>query len=728
MRSSDVNRRRAAVDRAAALWVRLGGAGVVLAVLFIAAFLVAQALPLARHPELGARLLELTEGPALARGVEPFAEALWELDEDASLVLRGLADGGRELERRPLLTLDAGERLARVRVAVDQASAAIATTTGRVASVRLGFAVDYDAELRRSHRLGETTVHELFAADPRELVAFDHFQDGATAWGLAAYADGTLAIVRGRTRTNRLTGEESFRVERLEVAAGRRPLDAVLLESGAFLAAFADGSLAAWQVDRAFTAAKTRGQTPPGGEILSLQTLIGAGSALLARADGSVERWMLVTQPQGPPVLGPAAPMPGRLDGLRRLIPSARQRLFFALGRGRVALGQATAAEYLAHVELPASVVDLAVAPREDRVLLVHDDGRLELRELDLGFPAVTAHTLFGKVLYEGTQRPEWTWQSTGGSDSYEPKISFVPLILGTFKGTFWAMLPSIPLALLGALFTARFLSGRAREIVKPTVELLAGIPSVILGFVGALYLAPAIQDRMIALLILPLACAGCTVLLATAWARLPQRARRAFPEGRALLVLLGVYLALGWWILGAGPELETALLGTSLRQWVPETLGLPFEQRNAAVVGLAMGFTVTPLIFTLAEDAFRNVPETLAEASLALGATRWQTAVRVIAPPAMPGVIAAIMLGLGRAVGETMIVLMATGNTAITGMNVLQGFRALSANLATELPEAPQGESLYRTLFLSALLLFAFTFVINTFAEVLRGRGRKAL
>ncbi len=153
---------------------------------------------------------------------------------------------------------------------------------------------------------------------------------------------------------------------------------------------------------------------------------------------------------------------------------------------------------------------------------------------------------------------------------------------------------------------------------------------------------------------------------------------------------------------------------------------GLGYDQRNAVVVGLAMGFAVIPIIFAIAEDAFSNVPGNLVAGSLALGADRWQTVTRVVLPTASPGIFSAIMIGFGRAVGETMIVLMATGNTPIMSWNPFNGFRTLSANIAVEIPEAPQGGTLYRTLFLAALLLFVMTFLINTVAELVRQRLRE--
>jgi len=138
------------------------------------------------------------------------------------------------------------------------------------------------------------------------------------------------------------------------------------------------------------------------------------------------------------------------------------------------------------------------------------------------------------------------------------------------------------------------------------------------------------------------------------------------------------------------------------------------------------MGFAIIPIIYTLAEDALNSVPEHLRQASLGAGATQWQTAMRVIVPTAMSGLFSAVMIGFGRAVGETMIVLMATGNTPVMEANIFNGFRTLSANIAVELPEAVQNSTHYRTLFMAALVLFAMTFVLNTFAESIRQRFRK--
>lgn len=162
------------------------------------------------------------------------------------------------------------------------------------------------------------------------------------------------------------------------------------------------------------------------------------------------------------------------------------------------------------------------------------------------------------------------------------------------------------------------------------------------------------------------------------------------------------------------------------MAHWLYDTLHLDYDPRNSIIVGIAMGFAVIPMIFSIAEDAIFAVPKHLVHGSLALGATSWQTLTRVIILTASPGIFSAIMIGLGRAVGETMIVLMATGNTPVMDFSIFQGLRSLSANIAVEMPESEVNSSHYRILFLAALVLFAFTFFFNTLAEIIRQRLRR--
>jgi phosphate transport system permease protein len=160
-------------------------------------------------------------------------------------------------------------------------------------------------------------------------------------------------------------------------------------------------------------------------------------------------------------------------------------------------------------------------------------------------------------------------------------------------------------------------------------------------------------------------------------------------------------------------------------RLWLYDSLSMRYDQRNCIVIAAGLGLAVIPIIFSIAEDSLSSVPRSLAAASLALGASRWQTVWRVVVPSASPGIFAGVMIGFGRAVGETMIVLMATGNTPILDWSPFTGMRTLSANIAVEIPEAPVGGTLYRVLFLCAVLLFLLTFALNTAAELVRQRLR---
>ena len=366
----------------------------------------------------------------------------------------------------------------------------------------------------------------------------------------------------------------------------------------------------------------------------------------------------------------------------------------------------------------------ICYAPKGDGAFVLGGQ-RLAMLEIEDRHPEATLSSMFSKVWYEGATEATLTWQSDGGTDDFEKKLSLIPLIFGTLKGTFFSLLLAVPLAVLGAMYVAHFMHPDLKRTVKPVIEIMAAMPSVVIGFLAARWLAPRVEESFCALILAPFVLPASILIAGTLGARLPKRLRARFPTGSEAIAFAGV-LAVGLALcVQLAPGFENLVFNGDFPGFVKRNLGVVYEQHNAIVIGLAMSFAVIPIVFSIAEEAFANVPRGLVSGSLALGATRWQTVTRIVLPTASPGIFSAIMVGFGRAVGETMIVVMATGSTAIIDMSPFNGFRTLSANIATEIPEAPEHSTLYRVLFFGGLLLFAFTFVANTVAELVRQRLR---
>ncbi|RPA55095.1 ABC transporter permease subunit [Shewanella vesiculosa] len=367
----------------------------------------------------------------------------------------------------------------------------------------------------------------------------------------------------------------------------------------------------------------------------------------------------------------------------------------------------------------------MAFSPRSNG-LVIEADNKLNLFSVENSHPEISWSALWDKVWYEGYPEPKYVWQSTSGTDDFEAKLSLMPLAFGTMKAAFYAMLFASPLAIAGAIYTAYFMTPKVRNVVKPTIEIMEALPTVILGFLAGLWLAPLIEEHLPGIVVLLILLPTSILTTAFAWSKLPEKWKQRLPETYQELMLLPVIIFVGWFAFEISPIIEVAFFDGNTRQFITNDLGITFDQRNALVVGIAMGFAVIPTIFSIAEDAIFSVPRHLSNGSLALGATNWQTLTRVVLLTASPGIFSAIMMGLGRAVGETMIVLMATGNTAIMEWSVFEGMRTLAANIAVEMPESAIGSSHYRVLFLAAFVLFVFTFFFNTIAEVVRQRLRE--
>ncbi len=459
--------------------------------------------------------------------------------------------------------------------------------------------------------------------------------------------------------------------------------------------------------------------------VTDMQLLTGASSLIVANDNGVISQWFEVLQDNK-----------RTFTFIRDFKASAKVTSitpeYFRKGflstdqQGYLSVFHTTGATQLLNEKLSSSEnMQVAISPRANALLLA-DDSRLRLFSIDNEHPEITWSALWQKVWYEGYPEPKYLWQSTSASDDFEAKMSLVPISFGTIKAAFYAMLFAVPIAISAAIYTAYFMSAGIRSYIKPTVEIMEALPTVILGFLAGLWLAPLIENQLPGIILLIISLPLSVLATALAWGALPKQIKESIPEGYHPLILIPILLLVGYASMSFSSTLELWLFNGDTRMYLTNELGINFDQRNSLVVGIAMGFAVIPTIFSIAEDAIFSVPKSLTMGSLALGATPWQTLAKVVILTASPGIFSAVMMGAGRAIGETMIVLMATGNTPIMDWNIFEGMRSLSANIAVEMPESEVGSSHYRVLFLAAFVLFIFTFFFNTVAEFVRQRLRE--
>jgi phosphate transport system permease protein len=723
------------------------------------------------------------------------------------------------------------------------------------------------------------------------VVQLDHTGSRHEVSYAAMTSSGRIFVQRARSRRNLLTGATTYRITTGEVAySAREALPRYLSLTGLgdnLYVIWEDGLLTRFDTRdySAISLVETVDISPsPGVRVTAIGNMIGKTTLLVGDSEGTVRGWFRVRpldvsdnpdltvsmravaldaagvnrgdvvevrvadiQNADELALVPVKHLPGPASRLpvRSFAASQRKRMF-AAGHdgGLIRVHNATVQRTLFEVVLPSreSIARTVLSPRDDGLVGVAGS-EIGLWHLNVPHSEATWGAYFRPIWYEGYAEPRHVWQSTGGTDDFESKLGIMPLVFGTVKATFYSMLFAIPLALLAAIFTSEFLHPRVKMKVKPAIEMMASLPSVVLGFLAGLVLAQYVETRVPAVLMGFLTIPFALVLSACSWQLLSRRLQIRFQHARFVLMVLAI--PVGFWLAGVlGPVFEKTFFSVHIlneevaaqlvseiaesdveyssgavvirdfRTWlsahrqdpanpsfkssptggwmilfaplsilltafgmirfgnpwlqtvgskwsrtqfalmdmvkfvagsilalflawvISSMLGIfwdprgsyidQYVQRNALVVGFIMGFAVVPIIYTIADDAMSAVPEHLRSASLGCGATRWQTAVRIIIPTAMSGLFSAIMIGFGRAVGETMIVLMAAGNTPIMEWNIFSGFRTLSANIAVEMMEAVEGSTNYRTLFLAAVILFSLTFAINTVAESIRQRYRK--
>ncbi|MFD3299355.1 ABC transporter permease subunit [Aquipseudomonas alcaligenes] len=724
---------RALKDRMARWYVSIGGLAVLGCITLIFFYLAYVVAPMfggadleAREPQQPAWLAE--QGEALLLSVEEQNKVAMRLSRSGQVQFFGLKDGVAMNAYQ--LALPAGASI--VSVVEDQPGShriALGLSNGQVLVFKHVYKVTYPNNVKTitpqlEYPFGEAPITLDPQGRPLEHVAISENGDSLM---LSGSVGAELQLLNISREENMMTGEVTLDETRIDLPQIAEPIKAMIIDPRQQWLFVINGKATADVFDLRSKSLNGRYTLLQGdAEVSTVNPLLAGISLMIGDSQGGIGQWFMVRDADGKSVLTHIRSFQLGDAPIIQIIPEERRKGFVALdSEGRLGLFHSTAHRTLLTEQVVEGGAIGALSPRANRLLLESKAG-LQRFYIDNPHPEISWSALWGKVWYESYDEPKHVWQSTSANSDFEPKMSLAPLTFGTLKAAFYAMLLAAPLAICAAIYTAYFMAPAMRRKVKPVIELMEALPTVILGFFAGLFLAPYVEGHLPGIFSLLLLTPVGVLLAAYAWSRLPERIRLVVPDGWEAALLIPVILLVGAGSLGMSGHLESWFFGGDMRLWISNDLGITFDQRNALVVGLAMGFAVIPNIYSIAEDAVFSVPKSLTFGSLALGATPWQTLTRVVILTASPGIFSALMIGLGRAVGETMIVLMATGNTPIMDMNIFQGLRTLAANVAVEMPESEVGSTHYRVLFLSALVLLSFTFVMNTLAELIRTRLRK--
>lgn len=747
LNSSPIKKRRkfrAFKDVFARYGIAAGGMGVIVAITLIFFYLLYEVVPLFKDATLETSNSfslpsELATNQNLALITEEQNEQAGVLTKNGQLVFFSTQDG-QERTRYPLPLGNATITSIKEKTPSDT-NLMVGLSNGEVVAVNTRFQVEYNQQGERGGI--KPTVTPLFNTTPFQLdplkraihqVTYQKLHDGFLVAGLVK--QGEVLLSKIEQRTNFISGATVETIKSLNfpsVSPSQAHYERLLIapEARYIFALTTSGQLDVYNAQNLNAIALDHSVqlVTANQKITQLIFQLGQQSLLIGDNQGQISQWFMVRNEHNQQRLTHIRTLKLGDAPIDFLEAEQRRKGFVAIDTtGRVGIFNTTAEKKAIDLQLlnDSKPTLISISPRASMLLLQDDQGVVHNFSIDNKHPETSLKSLWGKVWYEGYEEPEYTWQSSSASTEFEPKFSLTPLAFGTLKAAFYAMLLSVPLAVCGAMYTAYFMAPAVRNKVKPVIELMEALPTVILGFFAGLFLAPFMESHLTGVFALLLVMPLGILTFAFVWAQLPSKIRHFIPENWHLVLVIPLVVFLSWFSFTMSQPLEIWFFAGDMRNWLTNDLGIPFDQRNAMVVGFAMGFAVIPTIYSIAEDALYGVPKSLSHGSLALGATTWQTMVRVVLPTASPGIFSAVMIGMGRAVGETMIVLMATGNTAIMNANIFEGMRTLAANIAVEMGESAIGSSHYRVLFLAALVLFLFTFVVNTLAEVVRQRMRK--
>ena len=726
-------RLRALKDRLTNWYVLVGGLAVLATITLIFFYLAYVVAPLFSGADLSR---QEAQAPAwLQEAGKPLFLAI---EEQNQIGLR-ISDRAEAV----FFTLDSGAELKRVQLPVPAPSALVSLQQGLpgsgllIAGLSNGQALVFRHNYKVSYPNDVKTITPLIEY-PYGATPFQLDQQGRALAHVSLSAEDGKLLLAGSTGSelhllqlseseNMLTGEIEREQQRIALPQLAEPIKALYIDvqSNWLFVLNGRAHMDVFNLRKGTLNGRYQLAQDASTEVTASSQLLGGISLLIGDSKGGISQWFMARDPDDEQRLKHIRDFQLGTAAITQIASEQRRKGFLALNaNGELGIFHSTAHRTLLVEPLAKGSDIFALSPRANRVL-VEDGKQLLPFELENEHPEISWSSLWSKVWYESYSEPQHIWQSTAATADFEPKMSLAPLTFGTLKAAFYAMLLAAPLAIAAAIYTAYFMAPGMRRKVKPVIELMEALPTVILGFFAGLFLAPYVEAHLPGsfslLLLTPLG----ILLAGFLWTRLPESLRQRIPDGYEAAILIPVVLLVGWFALGMSPLLESWFFGGDMRMWISNDLGIHFDQRNALIVGLAMGFAVIPNIYSIAEDAVFSVPRGLTLGSLALGATAWQTLTRVVILTASPGIFSALMIGMGRAVGETMIVLMATGNTPVMEANLFEGMRTLAANVAVEMPESEVGGSHYRVLFLSALVLLTFTFVMNTLAELIRQRLR---
>lgn len=722
-------------NKLAKWFISLGGVMVLFTLILIFLYLLYVIKPIFESAEVEpvGEVLVKPGSVTLATGLDELKEVAYQVDEKGVMTFYQMSESefrpqGSEILSQPLVDGDV-----ELLVTSNSGRRLLTDTQGNVKVVSAKFTAIYPKDSRDitpsvAYPLGEDSL-PIDEQEGRLVKAAFEMDDEKAIF--VAYTEDKRLIKTTLVADDDFSYDSAFEPVYQEIEFTGDNVDDVLITPDLMMAIVRDGNrVFIYDLDDEFSVdqkAELTNVVADGAEITAMALLSGGSSVLIGDSQGQVSQWFEVAGKKGRQFQEIRRFTASTTEPVTAIYTELYRKSFFTLTpSGEMGIFYTTSDADLWHGHIAkAAPKAFAIAPRAD-ALIFADGESLALMKVNNQHPEVTWKALWQEVWYEGYPEPDYIWQSTGGVDDFESKFSLVPISFGTMKAAAYAMLFAVPLALSAAIYTAYFMPPALRKKVKPTIELMEALPTVILGFLAGLWLAPLIEDYLPAIVLLLIFLPVATFLTAFAWFKLPKEMKARIPEDWAPLILIPMLLLAGLLAFSLSPVMEDVFFGGDIRQYITNDLGISFDQRNALVVGIAMGFAVVPTIFSMAEDAIFSVPKHLTSGSLALGATPWQTLVKVVLLTASPGIFSAVMMGLGRAVGETMIVLMATGNTPIVDWSIFQGMRTLSANIAVEMPESEVGSSHYRILFLAAFVLFVFTFVFNTLAEFVRQRLRE--